>query len=106
MEVRGVESPDPARALRAMVFANDSEPGSTVGDPLELALHGGEDYQLLLAVAADEVDELRELARVFGSNVTVIGWFVEGEPGVTLSDSTGERPLAPRGHDHYRALGG
>ncbi len=76
------------------------------GDPLELALHGGEDYQLLLAVAADEVDELRELARVFGSNVTVIGRFVEGEPGVTLSDSTGERPLAPRGHDHYRALGG
>ncbi len=38
MEVRGVESPDPARALRAMVLANDSEPGSTVGDPLELAL--------------------------------------------------------------------
>ena len=76
------------------------------GDPLELALHGGEDYQLLLAIAPDEVNDLRELARVFGSNVTVIGTFVEGEPAVTLSDATGERPLAPRGHDHYRALGG
>ncbi len=38
MEVRGVESPEPDLALRAMVLANDSEPGATVGDPLELAL--------------------------------------------------------------------
>ncbi len=75
------------------------------GDPLELALHGGEDYQLLLAVAADEVSDLRELARVFGSDVTVIGNFVEGEPAVRLHDAAGERPLAPRGNDHFRALG-
>jgi thiamine-monophosphate kinase len=74
-------------------------------DPLELALHGGEDYQLLLAVAPDEVGELRELARVFGSDVTVIGTFVEGAPAVTLHGAFGERPLAPRGHDHFRALG-
>jgi thiamine-monophosphate kinase len=71
-----------------------------------LALHGGEDYQLLLAMAPEDVNDLRELARVFGSNVTVIGTFVEGEPVVTLNDASGERPLAPRGHDHYRALGG
>jgi thiamine-monophosphate kinase len=75
------------------------------GDPLELALHGGEDYQLLLAVAPDEVNELRELARVFGSEVSVIGTFVEGDPAVTLHDAAGERPLVPRGHDHFRALG-
>lgn len=75
------------------------------GDPLELALHGGEDYQLLLAVAPDEVSELRELARVFGSEVSVIGTFVEGDPAVTLHDASGERPLVPRGHDHFRALG-
>jgi thiamine-monophosphate kinase len=74
-------------------------------DPLELALHGGEDYQLLLAVAPDEVEEVRELARVFGAEVTAVGSFVEGEPAVSLRDASGERSLVPRGHDHFRASG-
>ncbi|HEX9892660.1 MAG TPA: HAD-IC family P-type ATPase [Gemmatimonadales bacterium] len=39
MVVRGVESPDPPRALRALALANDAEPGSAAGDPLELALY-------------------------------------------------------------------
>ena len=76
------------------------------GDPLELALHGGEDYQLLLALAPDELGEVRELARVFGADVTAVGTFVEGEPAVRLHEASGERPLVPRGHDHFRALGG
>ena len=76
------------------------------GDPLELALHGGEDYQLLLAIAPDELGEVRELARVFGAEITAVGTFVEGEPAVSVRDASGERPLLPRGHDHFRALGG
>ena len=76
------------------------------GDPLELALHGGEDYQLLLAIAPDELGEVRELARVFGAEITAVGRFVEGEPAVSVRDGSGERPLDPRGHDHFRALGG
>jgi Ca2+-transporting ATPase len=39
MEVRGVESPDPERIVRAMVLANDAETGTGAGDPLELALY-------------------------------------------------------------------
>jgi Ca2+-transporting ATPase len=38
MEVRGVDAPDPGRALRAAVLANDAEPDTGAGDPLELAL--------------------------------------------------------------------
>lgn len=72
------------------------------GDALALALHGGEDYQLLLAVSPDEIDELGELARVWGVEVTAVGEFVAGEPAVSLRDATGERPLAPGGHDHFR----
>ncbi len=50
------------------------------GDALSLGLHGGEDYQLLLAVAPGDVEELGQLARVWGVEVTAIGEFVEGEP--------------------------
>jgi thiamine-monophosphate kinase len=74
------------------------------GDPLELALHGGEDYQLLLAVAPDEIDELRELARVFRAEITAVGAFLEGEPRVTLRDASGERLVVPRGHDHFQPV--
>ncbi len=73
------------------------------GDALALALHGGEDYQLLLAVGAEELGELAELARVWGVAVTAVGEFVEGEPIVWLRDEAGERPLAPGGHDHFRS---
>jgi len=76
------------------------------GNPLELALHGGEDYQLLLAIAPDELGEVRELARVFSAEVTAVGTFVEGEAAVSLRDGSGERPLEPRGHDHFRAPSG
>ncbi len=72
------------------------------GDPLALALHGGEDYQLLLAVAPADLEELGELARVWGVETTAVGEFVEGEPVVSLRDGAGERPLVPGGHDHFR----
>ena len=73
------------------------------GDALSLALHGGEDYQLLLAVGAEEVGEIGELARVWGVEVAVVGEFVEGEPVGALRDAAGERPLVPGGHDHFRS---
>ncbi len=38
MRVKDVDSPDTARALRAMALANDAEYGTGAGDPLELAL--------------------------------------------------------------------
>ena len=73
------------------------------GDPLALALHGGEDYQLLLAVSAEDMDEVGELARVWGVEVFSVGEFVEGEPVVWLRDGAAQRPLAPGGHDHFRS---
>jgi thiamine-monophosphate kinase len=72
------------------------------GDPLALALHGGEDYELLLAVAPGALEDLGELARVWSVEVAAIGEFVEGEPQVRLRDAGGERPLLPGGHDHFR----
>jgi Ca2+-transporting ATPase len=38
MHVKGIDSPDEVRALRAMVLANDAEIDTGAGDPLEVAL--------------------------------------------------------------------
>ncbi len=38
LEVRNLDSPDPDRAMRAMVLASDAELDTGAGDPLELAL--------------------------------------------------------------------
>ena len=99
----------PARNLeRALVPIDPKAAGlarASGGDPYELALHGGEDYQLLLAVAPEGLEELRELARVFGAEITPVGRFAPGEPEVRLREASGEeRPLVPAGHDHFRAL--
>jgi thiamine-monophosphate kinase len=72
------------------------------GDALGLALHGGEDYELLLAVDEHELEEIAELARVWGVEITAIGRFVEGEPLVRLREDGVERALPAAGYDHFR----
>lgn len=70
-------------------------------DPLPLALHGGEDYELLLAVDPTRFDELKELAAVWSVSICAIGEFFEGDPVVRLRDAEGERHLPLAGHDHF-----
>jgi thiamine-monophosphate kinase len=74
------------------------------GDPLELALHGGEDYQMLMAVPPDKLDGVRDLAVVWDLPVTVIGEFVEGAPAVTLKKGDRLAALPQQGHDSFRLL--
>ena len=75
------------------------------GDALSLALHGGEDYELLLAVDPARFEELKELAGVWGVPICAIGEFFEGEPMGRLRDETGDRPMPAGGHDHFLANG-
>jgi len=70
-------------------------------DPLSLALHGGEDYQLLLAAPARAVPRLRELGAAMDAAVTVVGGFAAGEPALTLLTGQGAVPLVPRSHEHF-----
>jgi thiamine-monophosphate kinase len=71
-------------------------------DPLDLALSGGEDYELLATMPPQAVtraaDQLRER---FGTALTDIGEIRAGR-GLTavLEDGT-ERPLEPKGWDHF-----
>jgi thiamine-monophosphate kinase len=70
-------------------------------DPLGLALHGGEDYQLLLAAPVEAVPRLRDLAARLEITVTVVGGFAKGEPAVSLRTAKGAAPLVPRSHEHF-----
>jgi thiamine-monophosphate kinase len=71
------------------------------GDAFALALHGGEDYQLLLAVPPDRMDAVRDVAVVWDLPVTVIGEFVEGTSVSLVRDGT-VLPLPPLAHEHFR----
>jgi thiamine-monophosphate kinase len=66
--------------------------GARVGvDPLDLALHGGEDYELVAALPADAVEDVRlALAERFGTRLTGIGEVVEGS-GVVAVRGEGSR---------------
>jgi len=70
-------------------------------DELELALSGGEDYELLAAMPAEAVEGARrELSEVFGVSLTEVGEITP--EGLVAVDAGGtERPLEPRGWDHF-----
>ena len=73
------------------------------GDALALALHGGEDYQLLLAVAPESLTALQDLAVIWDLPLTAVGTFAAGEPEVYLQAGTDRSPLVSSSHDHFRA---
>ena len=80
----------------AVVYA-ESVP-ITKGATLELALHGGEDYELLFTAPARR----RVPQAIAGIRITRIGEIIRGNR-VFLSDRRGQRrPLSPRGWEHFR----
>jgi thiamine-monophosphate kinase len=71
-------------------------------DALDLALSGGEDYELLATIDLTDLEHARaELDERFGTDLAEVGVIVQG-PGVTAVDGDGkERPLQPAGWDHF-----
>jgi thiamine-monophosphate kinase len=83
-------------ALRALPISPELR--SFVRKPEDLALHGGEDYQLLFAVPPGKLPEVSRLKTRHG--LRQIGIFRRGR-GITVVDRRGERrPLEPRGFEH------
>ena len=66
-------------------------------DPLQCALSGGEDFELLFTMCRDDVGKLKKLTLDFA----VIGQIVEPEQGIWLVDGTGSSGPLPRGYDHF-----
>jgi len=69
------------------------------GRGLELALSGGEDYELLFTGSAEVVDKVKRAASCL---VTVIGEIAVGKPEITLIDSQGNPfNLGKAGWEHF-----
>ncbi len=71
------------------------------GDPVQYALHGGEDYQLLAAVPAEQISGIVELAGVWNVHLTVIGEIVAGTPAVNVVSEGQRRALEPASFQHF-----
>ncbi len=71
---------------------------------LDLALHNGEDYELLFTVPPDVPErKIRALPGKTGIPVTEIGKIVGKRAGYCLVDARGGKtPLKPAGWDHFR----
>lgn len=73
-------------------------------DPLQWALTGGEDYELLFTAPRPVVDRLSsEVYRETGTKVTVIGEVTDFGSGVSIEKGGEVIRIAPGGYDHFRS---
>jgi thiamine-monophosphate kinase len=68
-------------------------------DPLQLALHGGEDFELLFTVRSGDVARLPR--RVDGVEITRIGEVTKEQDGVKISEGSRVWELNPGGWKHF-----
>ena len=71
-------------------------------DPVELAVGGGDDYELLFTAREADASRVAERAAELDVPVSAIGAARAGG-GVVLVDGRGERDIAALGHDHFEA---
>jgi thiamine-monophosphate kinase len=67
-------------------------------DPLEFALRGGEDFELLFSIAPEKVPELEQT----GLSCYPVGRVVEPSQGVLLNGLNGRRSPLPGGYEHFK----
>jgi thiamine-monophosphate kinase len=88
-----------AAAIPVDVRAMLAERAGWAASAMELALHGGEDYELLFTASP----EARVPRRVAGVDVSRIGRMVRGRPRVKIRNEDGRlRLLGPGGWEHFR----
>jgi len=68
----------------------------------ELALTGGEDYELLFSAPAGRARSLQRVARESGCPITRVGRVVEEDRGVVVVDQAGQPcEIKGKGYDHF-----
>jgi len=72
-------------------------------DPMDLALHGGEDFELLFAVPKSKVPFFEKTYPGDLPQITRIGKMIHGKGSVWVHyEGKPRRPLRERGYDHFR----
>jgi len=70
-------------------------------DPIDIALRGGDDFELIFTVRPKQAGRLRAVRRYLGDlPITRIG-IVTRAPRLIVKDERGEREL-PEGYEHFR----
>jgi thiamine-monophosphate kinase len=69
-------------------------------DPLMLALHGGEDFELLFSVKSENVAKLPW--RVDGVSLTRIGEITDAADGIRIAEGSKIWNLEPGGWEHFK----
>ena len=70
--------------------------------PLEWALHGGEDYELLVTTSAESVGALQEVVRqAGGAPLTIIGEILSASQGISLKRADGIFALENLAWEHF-----
>jgi thiamine-monophosphate kinase len=72
-------------------------------DPLMLALHGGEDFELLFTVRAENVSRLPK--KVDGISIIKIGEVIDQPGKVRIAEKNRVWDLAPEGFEHFKSNG-
>jgi thiamine-monophosphate kinase len=92
------------RSAKSPLFTHSRPQGTASApaalDPFDLALHGGEDYQLLFTVRARKASAIPSHYR--GVPLQRIGEIQKGKRLYLVSASGGEGPLPPAGYDHFQ----
>jgi thiamine-monophosphate kinase len=71
-------------------------------DPLDWALFGGEDYELVFTFPRDRMETVSRALAAVGGRLQVVGEILPGERGVSLAMAGGEtRALSRAGYDHF-----
>jgi len=107
MDVRSIDTPDRERALRAIVLANDADPGTGVGDPLDVGLlrhaadagiDAGEVRRSHARVSERPFDSAWKFTRVTVEEGGRLISYIKGAPEVVLGRCT----LPPAEHESWR----
>jgi thiamine-monophosphate kinase len=70
-------------------------------DPKDLALFGGEEYEIVYTIKREKWEDAQNAAKMAGGKLTEIGKVVRGSRVVLKSDS-GEFVVPPKGWEHFR----
>ncbi len=91
-----------ARIRRDLVPIHPTLRADFKDDAEQLALSGGEDYELLFTAPGKVIDKVK---KAVSCSITVIGEITEGMPGqVTLVDAAGNTvPVTKGGWDHFKS---